>query len=68
MFYEKFISGCTELTISRIKTHQFHKTAQLRLLEIIDFPIKSVVLAMSLLPTVAGIRMQCKGVAMQFEA
>jgi len=69
MFYEKTISGCTELTTSRITTHQSHKTAHFRLLEIVEFAIKSITLVTaSLLPLVTGIFMQCKGVGMQLEA
>jgi hypothetical protein len=45
-------------------THQFPKTAQLRLLEIVEFPVETT----SLLPLVARVLMQCEGVIMQFEA
>jgi hypothetical protein len=44
-------------------THQFHKTAQLRLLEIIEFPVETT----SLFPLVARVLVQCEGVVMQFE-
>jgi len=47
-----------------METHQFHKTAQLRLLEIVKFPIKTS----SHLPLVACVLMQYEGVVMQFEA
>ena len=47
-----------------MKTHQFHQTAQLRLLEIVEFPIETT----SLFPLVARVLMQCESVVMQFEA
>jgi len=48
---------------------QSHKAAQLRLLEIVEFPIKSISLAlMSLLPLIMSVLMQCKSVVMQLEA
>ena len=45
-------------------THQFHKTAQLRLLEIVKFPVEPT----SHFPLVARVLMQCESVVMQFEA
>jgi hypothetical protein len=69
MFYEKTISDRKDLTTSRMTTHQFHKTAQFRLLEIVEFAIKSITLiTASLLLLDTGIFMQCKGVGMQLEA
>ncbi len=47
-----------------MQTHQFHKTAQLWLLKIVKFPIKTS----SHLPLVACVLMQYEGVVMQFEA
>ena len=47
-----------------MQTHQFHKTAQLWLLKIVKFPIKTS----SHLPLVARVLMQYEGVVMQFEA
>ena len=47
-----------------MNTHQFHKAAQLRLLEIVEFPIETT----SLFPLVACVFMQREGVVMQFEA
>jgi hypothetical protein len=44
-------------------THQFHKTAQLRLLEIVEFPVETT----SYFPLVARVLMQCECVIMQFE-
>jgi hypothetical protein len=45
-------------------THQFRKTAQLRLFEIVEFPVEIT----SHFPLVARVLMQCSGVVMQFEA
>jgi hypothetical protein len=45
-------------------THQFPKTAQLRLLEIVEFPVETT----SLFPLVARVLMQREGIVMQFEA
>ena len=45
-------------------THQFHKTAQLRFLEIVEFPIETT----SHFPLVACVLMECESVVMQFEA
>jgi hypothetical protein len=45
-------------------THQFHKAAQLRLLEVVEFPVGTT----SLFPLVARVLMQCEGIVMQFEA
>ena len=45
-------------------THQILKTAQLRLLEIVEFPVETT----SLFPLVARVLMQCESVVMQFEA
>jgi hypothetical protein len=45
-------------------THQFHKTAQLRLLEIVEFPVETT----SHFPLVARVLMQYECVVMQFEA
>ena len=47
-----------------MNTHQFHQTAQFRLLEIVEFPVETT----SLFPLVARVLMQCEGVVMQFEA
>jgi hypothetical protein len=52
-----------------IQTHQSHKTAQLRLLEIVQFPIETISLAkMRPLPFVARVFMQCESVVVQLEA
>lgn len=45
-------------------THQSPKTAQLRLLEIVEFPVETT----SLFPLVARVFMQCESVVMEFEA
>jgi hypothetical protein len=45
-------------------THQFRKTAQLRLLEVVQFPVETT----SHFPLVARVFMQCESVVMQFEA
>jgi len=45
-------------------THQFPEAAQLRLLEIVEFPVETT----SHFPLVARIFMQCEGVVMEFEA
>jgi hypothetical protein len=47
-----------------MQTHQFHETAQLRLLEIVEFPVETT----GHFPLVARVLMQCQGVVMQFEA
>jgi hypothetical protein len=52
-----------------MQTHQSLETVQLRLLEIVEFPIKPISLAItSLLPFVARVLMQHKSVVMQLEA
>jgi hypothetical protein len=52
-----------------MQTHQSGKATQLRLLEIVKFPIKSgASAAASLLPLVTSVVMQCKRVVMQLEA
>jgi hypothetical protein len=52
-----------------MQTHQSPKTAQLWLLEIIEFPVETnSVAASSHLPLVARVLMQCKSVVMQLEA
>lgn len=54
---------------SMTETHQSHKATKLRLLEIVEFPIKSMTSATaSPLPLVTGIVMQCKSVVMKLEA
>jgi hypothetical protein len=54
---------------SVMEMHQSHKATKLRLLEIVEFPIKSLTSATaSLLPLVTGIVMQRKGIGMQLEA
>jgi hypothetical protein len=54
---------------SMTETHQSHKATKLRLLEIVEFSIKSRTSApASLLPLVTGIVMQCKSVVMKLEA
>jgi hypothetical protein len=52
-----------------MRTHQSHKTAQLRLLEIVQFPIETISLSnMRPLPFMARVLVQCKSVVMQLEA
>ena len=52
-----------------MQTHQFAKTAQLRLLEIVEFPVEMNCLAASLqFSLVARVLVQCKGVVMQLKA
>jgi len=47
-----------------MQTHQSHKTAQLRFLEIVKFPIETT----GHFSLVTCVFMQCKSVVMQFEA
>lgn len=52
-----------------MRTHQFLKTAQLRLLEIVEFAIKAISIAkMCPLPLMPRVLMQCKSVVVQLEA
>jgi hypothetical protein len=52
-----------------MQTHQFAKTAQLRLLKIVEFPVKMKCLAASFqLSLVARVLVQGKGVVMQLKA
>ena len=45
-------------------THQFHKTAQLRLLEFVEYYVETT----SFFPPVARVTMQCESFVVQFEA
>lgn len=52
-----------------MQTHQFAKTAKLRLLEIVEFPVEMNCLPPSFqLSLVARVLVQCKGVVMQLKA
>jgi hypothetical protein len=56
-------------TETMMRTHQSHKTAQLRLLEIVEFAIKAISISkMGPLPLVARVFMQCKSIVVQLEA
>ena len=65
---DKHVNGCRETTMTR--THQFPKTAQLRLLEIIKITIEEPIsfAVSSLLLLVECVSMQRKRVVMELES